>query len=72
MASSTDKAKKRKRRPTPKQRVLKKRPDAYAAQGPNDLWAVFATRFGGPYRYISHPRRSATQAWREAAKWIGA
>lgn len=55
------------KRRTPKQRVLRKFKNAYAAQGPNDLWAIFGSRFGGPVRYLSHPRKTAAIALADAA-----
>lgn len=53
---------------TPKQRVLRKFKNAYCAQGPNDLWAVFGSRFeGGFFGYLSTPQHTAAQAWASAA-----
>ncbi len=63
--ASTDRHVAKKR--TPKQRVLRKFHNAYAHKGPDDLWAVFGSRFGGPYRYLSTPQRTAGLAWRSAA-----
>lgn len=64
--ASTKGAMARKPRLTPKQRVLRRFKNAYAAQGPNNLWAIFGSRFGGRVLYLSHPRRSARVAWLDA------
>lgn len=53
---------------TPKQRVLRKFKNACACQGPHGLWAVFGSRFGGRRLYLSNPRKTAAQAWRDAAR----
>jgi hypothetical protein len=53
---------------TPKQRVLRKWRNAYAYQGPHGLWAIFGSRFGAPFRYLSNPQKTAAQAWNDAAR----
>lgn len=53
---------------TPKQRVLRKVKNAYACQGPFGLWAIFGSRFGGRDLYLCNPRKTAAQAWADAAR----
>lgn len=56
------------RKRMPKQRVLRKFKNASAHQGPHGLWAIFGSRFGGPPLYLSNPRKTAAQAWDDAAR----
>lgn len=56
------------KRLTAKQRVLRKFKNAYAYQGTHDLWAIYGSRFGTQSLYLSLPRKTASQAWDDAAK----